>query len=44
MTDFELLLACLLIPMAYVVIYIAGRYDILNLIYKMLERKWKDFK
>lgn len=44
MTDFELLLACLLIPMAYVVIYIAGKYDMLNLICKMFERKWKDFK
>lgn len=44
MTDFELLLACLLIPMAYVVIYIAGKYDILNLICEMFERKCKEFK
>ena len=42
MTDFELLLACLLIPMAYVVIYIAGKYDMIKLICKMFERKLKE--
>lgn len=42
MTDFELFLACLLIPAAYAVIYIAGRYNMLLLICKMLERKWKE--
>ena len=40
MTDFELFLACLLIPAAYAVIYIAGRYNMLDLICQMLERKW----
>lgn len=44
MTDFELLLACLLIPMAYVVIYIAGKHDMIALICKMLERRWKKLK
>ena len=44
MSDFELLLACLLIPMAYVVVYIAGKYDMLDLICKMLERRWKEIK
>lgn len=44
MSDIELLLACLLIPMAYVVVYIAGKYDMLSLICKMLERRWKEIK
>ena len=44
MTDFELLLACLLIPAAYVVIYIAGKYDMIALICKMFERKCKEFE
>lgn len=44
MTDFELLLACLLIPAAYVVIYIAGKYDMVTLICKMFERKCKEFE
>lgn len=42
MTDFELFMACLLIPAAYVVIYIAGKYDMLALICKMCERRWKE--
>ena len=44
MTDFELFLACLLIPAAYAVIYIAGKYDMLALICKMLERKCKEIE
>lgn len=44
MSDIELLLACLLIPMAYVVVYIAGKYDMLALICKMLESRWKEIK
>lgn len=39
MTDFETVLACLLIPVAYVLIYICGKYDILSLIAKTLQQK-----
>lgn len=43
MSEFEYILACLLIPIAYVVIYIAGKYDLIALICKMLERKCKEY-
>ena len=39
MTEFEYIIACLLIPMAYAVIYIAGKYDVLALIAKYLAKK-----
>lgn len=51
MSDFEIILACMLIPIGYVLIYIAGKYDILSLICKKLQEtvdeyanreKWKD--
>lgn len=41
MSDLELLLACLMIPAAYVIIYIAGKYDMVTMICKMLESKCK---
>lgn len=44
MIDFELLLACLLIPVAYVAIYIAGKYDMITLICRMFEEKCKEFE
>ena len=42
MTDFELFLACLLIPAVYAVIYMAGKYDILALICESIESKCKE--
>lgn len=44
MSDFETLLCCLLIPVAYVLTYIAGKYDILGLVIRMLEEKVKEYK
>lgn len=41
MSDLELLLACLMIPAAYVIIYVAGKYDMVTMICKMLESKCK---
>lgn len=39
MSDFELVLLSFLIPIIYVIIYISGKYDILNLIIHMLEER-----
>lgn len=36
MSIFEIVLLCLLIPAAYVVVYIAGKYDILGRLIVML--------
>ena len=44
MNDFEIVLMCLLIPIAYVVTYIAGKYDILSLVMKMLQEKVEEMK
>lgn len=44
MTEFEYVLACLMIPVAYVLIYIAGKHDFLNLVCRMLEEKAKELK
>ena len=41
MSDFELFIACLLAPIIYILTYIAGKYDILKLICKMLEEEFK---
>ena len=41
MSDFETLLACFLIPIVYVLTYIAGKYNLLSLICKMLEEELK---
>jgi hypothetical protein len=41
MTTFEIILACLVIPIAYILLYIAGKYDILNIVCQMLEEKVK---
>ena len=41
MTVFENLMCCFLIPCAYVLIYIAGKYDILAVTCEML-REWAD--
>ena len=43
MSDFEMMLTCLLVPVSYVLIYIAGKYDVLNLICKMLEEKVNEY-
>lgn len=37
MNDFEMIMCCLLVPVAYVLIYIAGRYNVLALVCKALE-------
>lgn len=50
MNGFEMLLCCLLVPVAYVLIYIAGRYNVLALVCKALEEwarslrhgRWED--
>ena len=39
MKDFEYLLMCFLVPVAYVMTYIAGKYDLLSILCKMLEEK-----
>jgi hypothetical protein len=39
--DFEYLLCALLIPIVYVLTYIAGKYDLLGIICRMLEEKAK---
>ena len=39
MTEFENFIACLLIPVAYVLTYIAGKYNLLHIICKMLEER-----
>lgn len=44
MSDFEMAVLCLLIPIAYVVIYIAGKYDILYQICKILEKNMQRIK
>ncbi|MBR5604233.1 MAG: hypothetical protein IKW51_08490 [Bacteroidales bacterium] len=38
------ILMCFLIPIVYIVTYIAGKYDILNLICEMLEENCKERK
>ena len=43
MSEFEYIMACLLIPIVYVVTYIAGKYDLITLICKMLERKCEEY-
>ena len=42
MSDFESFIMCLLIPIVYVVTYIAGKYDILGQACKALEEKAKE--
>lgn len=44
MNDLDIILGCLLIPIAYVLTYIAGKYDFLSLICKMLEEKVKEYE
>ena len=44
MNEFEYILCCLLIPLVYVTTYIAGKYDLLFIICKMLEEKLKEYK
>ena len=41
MTTFETILCCSIIPIAYVLFYIAGKYDILAIVCEMLEEKVK---
>ena len=43
MSDFETILLCLIIPFIYVFVYIAGKYDLLYLVCKMLEEKCKKY-
>ena len=40
----ENILLCFLIPIVYIMIYIAGKYDILNLICQMLEENCREYK
>lgn len=42
MTDFEIMLTVLIVPAAYLIIHIAGKYDILALIPEMPQQKTKD--
>lgn len=44
MTTFEQLICCLLIPIEYVLIYIAGKYDFIGLVCRMLEEKTKELE
>ena len=39
MSNFEIVLCCILIPVAYVLIYIAGKYDILGRLIEALQEK-----
>lgn len=39
MNDFEMCLFCLLVPVAYVLIYIAGKYDVLTLVCNALKEE-----
>ena len=39
MTNFEIILLCLLIPVVYVLVYISGKYDILARFIANLEEK-----
>lgn len=41
MNTFETILYCLIIPAIYVLVYIAGKYDILNIVCEMLAEKTK---
>ena len=43
MSDFEIVLLCLIIPAAYVLTYIAGKYDLLTVIAKMLQERLAEF-
>ena len=43
MTDFEMFLCCLLIPIVYVLTYIAGKYNLINLICQMLAEQCKKY-
>ena len=44
MSDFEMFICCLLIPAAYVLTYIAGKYDVIGIVIKMFEEKIEDLK
>ena len=44
MKDFEYLLMCFLVPVMYVMTYIAGKYDLLSILCKMLEEKAEKIK
>ena len=39
MSDLEIVLLCLIIPLAYVLTYIAGKYDLLTVIANMLQEE-----
>lgn len=39
MTNFEIILCCLLVPTGYILSYIAGKRDLLSLITNMIEEK-----
>jgi hypothetical protein len=41
MNTFEIILCCLVIPIAYVLFYIAGKYDVLAIVCDMLSEKTK---
>lgn len=39
MSDLEIVLLCLIIPVSYVLTYIAGKYDLLQVIANMLHEE-----
>ena len=39
MSDLEIVLLCLIIPVSYVLTYIAGKYDLLKLVANMLQEE-----
>lgn len=44
MTSFETILCCILIPAAFVLVYIAGKNDILNLVGEMIKDATNELK
>ena len=41
MTDFENVLCCILIPLVYVLAYLAGKCDFLNVVCLMMQEQMK---
>lgn len=44
MTSFEYILACAIVPVMYVLVYIAGKHDLLNTIGLMFVSMAKEFE
>lgn len=43
MSDFEAGMLCFLVPVAYVLTYIAGKYDIITLVINMLQERADEY-